>query len=206
MKRLQILLGFPLFVLFTSCGQQQSTENISYAGRSYTLPAGIAQATQSDKDLVIQSFNLFYNEAIAKGMNCYNLSFKGLILTDIEAIIPNSSTVLGFCDGYKEYIVLDIGWLRALQQGKNEIILFHEIGHCFWNLNHYEDQKDIMNSSLGNEVFSMWNDNTSQTSLISTFFNRVETSYTNSKNTNCPANTQELTADPVFYSPDSLYN
>ena len=66
--------------------------------------------------------------------------------------IPGRSNIIGLClinPMTKQRTILIDGqfWRDSIEDHKL-ILVAHEIGHCYYNLPHYDDTLDIMNSSL----------------------------------------------------------
>lgn len=104
---------------------------------------------------------------------------KAKIYGSVEKIYVQSNTILGFCQANttsSKKIIIDIDFWNRSSNLKKELIVFHELGHCYLNRDHNSEKlsngtcKSIMRSGYDGCV-DYYNDKTRERLIDELFSN-----------------------------------
>lgn len=158
-KKFSIKLLFLLFFLLPSCKKDTLNINKSYPNVNPELWSYFQKFEQAAADRCLE----------------IDLDSSG-----IQGVIKNINLVnmLGLCsyDSIKPHeVIIDQAFWERAGSSRKEMIIFHELGHCYLKLEHRDEShpngacKSIMRSGLGS-CMDMYNLNTREDYLDELFY------------------------------------
>lgn len=138
-----------LFVLFllilSACGQEKNPS-------SPNIPQSLSYEVPEDVDLIVK---LFIQEALDRGINLssnnLNVHFKS------NLGFSGSITYYGLCkkeNGVPTIILDSFFWNYTASPILKEMLIFHELGHCWLHRGHENSKLSLMDATVIGEVNS----------------------------------------------------
>ncbi len=148
---------FTLFIfLFASCADEFGSSYIPDDGRNLNGPSievGEASRTYPNVD---ESFWVFFerfeNEGNKRG---WDIDLKEEGFTGEIGHLPSVGSCTYDLNHTMHHITMDKSFWESASDGKKELIMFHELGHCFLRRDHNNDRdehgicKSVMRAGLG---------------------------------------------------------